>query len=236
MDESDAQGALWDKARELRAAGQSVALLSRETEGDEPGCEPLALFGFADEVRPEARAALGELGLLGIQSTVVLSGDHSSVVENMAREVGAGAWRADLTPAAKLEAIRELERSGGAAMVGDGINDAPALAGASVGIAMARRGEDGENGAASDIALEAAGITLLRADLRALPQSVKLARRTHRIIAVNIILALGLKGGFVSGVLLGWWGHDYLVGGVISDVGASLLVTLNALRLLRNKA
>ena len=236
VDASDAQGALWDKARGLRAAGQSVALLSRETQGDEPGCEPLALFGFADEVRPEARAALQELGSLGIQSTVILSGDHSSVVENMAREVGAGAWRADLTPAAKLDAVRELERSGGAAMVGDGINDAPSLAGASVGIAMARRGEGGENGAASDIALEAAGITLLRADLRALPQSVKFARRTHRVIAVNIVLALSLKGGFVLGVLLGWWGHDYLVGGVISDVGASLLVTLNALRLLRNKA
>ena len=234
VDESDAQGALWDKARELRAAGQSVALLGRETEGEGSDCEPLALFGFADEVRPEARAALGELKSLGIKSTIVLSGDHPGVVENMAREVGAGAWRADLSPAAKLEAVRELERAGGAAMVGDGINDAPALAGASVGIAMARRGEGGENGAASDIALEAAGITLLRADLRALPESVRVARRAHRIIATNIALALGLKGGFVLGVLLGWWGHDYLVGGVISDVGASLLVTLNALRLLRN--
>ncbi len=226
--------AAWQRARALRAAGQSLALLSREIEGDNANCEPLALFGFADEVRPEARAALQELRSLGIKSTVILSGDHSSVVENMAREVGAHAWRADLSPAAKLDTIRELERAGTAAMVGDGINDAPALAGASVGIAMARRGENGENGAASDIALEAAGITLLRADLRALPQSVKLARRAHRIIAVNIILALGLKGGFVLGVFLGWWGHDYLVGGVISDVGASLLVTLNALRLLRN--
>ncbi len=244
-------GAAWEKARELRAAGQSLALLSREIEsatGDEardaatPGesalgvaaCEPLALFAFADELRPEAREALQKLGSLGVKSTVILSGDHPNVVASVAQSVGATAWRADLTPADKLDAIRELEAQGGAAMVGDGINDAPALAGASVGIAIARRGENGETGAASDIALEAAGITLLRADLRALPDSVQLARRTHRIIATNIALALGLKGGFVTGVLLGWWGQDYLVGGVISDVGASLLVTLNALRLLRN--
>ena len=238
-------GAAWQKARELRAAGQSLALLSRETAAtpgadsgdvavsDESACEPLALFGFADELRPEAREALQELQSLGAKSTIILSGDHPNVVASVAQSVGATEWRADLTPAAKLDAIRELETQGGAAMVGDGINDAPALAGSSVGIAMARRGENGENGAASDIALEAAGITLLRADLRALPESVQLARRTHRVIMANIALALGLKGGFVLGVLLGWWGHDYLVGGVISDVGASLLVTLNALRLLR---
>ena len=232
--------AAWQRARELRAAGQSLALLSREIEGKPKGkssaCEPLALFGFADEVRPEAREALRDLKALGIKSTVILSGDHANVVANMAQSVGADAWRADLTPADKLDAVRELERAGSAAMVGDGINDAPALAGASVGIAMARRGENGEIGAASDIALEASGITLLRADLRALPAAVSLARRTHRVIMINIALALGLKGGFVLGVLLGWWGHDYLVGGVISDAGATLLVTLNALRLLRNKS
>ena len=236
-------GAAWQKARELRAAGQSIALLSREiapapnaATSDVAASEPLALFGFADELRPEAREALQNLKSLGIKSTVILSGDHENVVASVARSVGARAWRADLTPADKLDAIRQLGQKAGAAMVGDGINDAPALAGASVGIAMARRGENGENGAASDIALEASGITLLRADLRALPEAVRLARRTHRVIMVNIALALGLKGGFVLGVLLGWWGHDYLVGGVISDVGASLLVTLNALRLLRGKA
>ena len=230
--------AAWQRARELRAAGQSLALLSREIEGEADGeaaaREPLALFGFADEVRAEAREALRDLKALGIKSTVILSGDHANVVAGMARSVGADVWRADLTPADKLDAVRELERAGHAAMVGDGINDAPALAGASVGIAMARRGDGGESGA-SDIALEASGITLLRADLRALPAAVALARRTHRVIMINIALALGLKGGFVLGVLLGWWGHDYLVGGVISDAGATLLVTLNALRLLRNK-
>ena len=236
------QGAAWRKARELRAAGQSIALLSREivrspdaATSDVAALEPLALFGFADELRPEAGEALQHLKSLGIQSTVILSGDHENVVASVARSVGATAWRADLTPADKLDAIRELGQTGGAAMVGDGINDAPALAGASVGIAMARRGDNGENGAASDIALEASGITLLRADLRALPEAVALARRTHRVIMFNIALALGLKGGFMLGVLLGLWGHDYLVGGVISDVGASLLVTLNALRLLRAK-
>ena len=240
------QGAAWRKARELRAAGQSIALLSREiapapdaaTSGVSgvAALEPLALFGFADELRPEAGEALQQLKSLGIQSTVILSGDHENVVASVARSVGATAWRADLTPADKLDAIRELGQKSGAAMVGDGINDAPALAGASVGIAMARRGDNGDNGAASDIALEASGITLLRADLRALPEAVALSRRTHRLIMFNIALALGLKGGFVLGVLAGLWGHDYLVGGVISDVGASLLVTLNALRLLRNKA
>ena len=248
LDESaDENGTLHQKARELRAAGQSVALLSREISIEArdaatatecaPGVaasQPLALFGFADELRPEAREALQQLKTLGVREAIILSGDHEKVVASVAQSVGATNWRASLSPAAKLAAVRELENNGGAAMVGDGINDAPALAGASVGIAMARRGVNGENGAASDIALQASGITLLRADLRALPEAVRIARRTHRIIAVNIALALALKGGFVAGVLLGWWGHDYLVGGVISDVGASLLVTLNALRLLRH--
>ena len=247
LDEREADNALEHKARELRAAGQSVALLSREigapdaaTSDDSgdvvaSGAEPLALFGFADELRPEAREALQELQALGVRQTIILSGDHPKVVARVAQNVGATSWRASLSPADKLEAVRELERDSSTAMVGDGINDAPALAGASVGIAMAQRGKNGENGGASDIALQASGVTLLRADLRALPEAVSLARRTHRIIAADIALALGLKGGFVLGVLLGWWGHDYLVGGVISDVGASLLVTLNALRLLRGK-
>ena len=247
LDESaNSNGALEQKARELRAAGQSVALLSREidaapdavTAGEDgataAASQPLAVFGFADELRPEAHEALQNLQVLGAPETIILSGDHENVVARVAKIVGATSWRAELSPADKLEAVRELERDGGnVAMIGDGINDAPALAGASVGIAMARRGANGDNGAASDIALQASGVTLLRADLRALPEAVKIARRTHGIIAFNIALALALKGGFVLGVLRGWWGHDYLVGGVISDVGASLLVTLNALRLLR---
>ena len=268
-DSAEATGELQQKARELRAAGQSVALLSRETvsaandaatagdnaanvgakvsdvtlnlatpragSGDVAASfEALAVFGFADELRPEAGAALRELQTLGVRQTVILSGDHETIVASVAHSVGASAWRASLAPAAKLDAIRELEKQSATAMVGDGINDAPALAGASVGIAMAQRGVNGDHGGASDIALQASAITLLRADLHALPDAVRVARRAHRVIAFNIVLALGLKGGFVLGVFLGWWGHDYLVGGVISDVGASLLVTLNALRLLRN--
>ena len=249
-EDGETTGALQRKARELRAAGQSVALLSRATAsasndaataGDEAprvaaSFEALAVFGFADELRPEAGAALRELQTLGVRQTVILSGDHETIVASVAHSVGASAWRAGLAPAAKLDAIRDLETRGAAAMVGDGINDAPALAGASVGIAMAQRGVNGDHGGASDIALQASDITLLRADLNALPDAVRVARRAHRVIAFNIALALGLKGGFVLGVFLGWWGHDYLVGGVISDVGASLLVTLNALRLLRGKS
>ena len=228
----DQNGEVFEAARALREKGRSLALLGREI-GEKS--EILAVLGFSDEVRPEAREALEELRKLGARDVVILSGDHERAVANVAREVGASAWRANLKPAEKLGAVRELERGGETlAMVGDGINDAPALAGASVGIAMSGRGgkSSGSSGA-SDIALEAAGVALLRDDLRLLPAAVRLARRTGRIVSGNIALALGLKGGFVLGVLLGVWGHDYLVGGVISDVGASLLVTLNGLRLLR---
>lgn len=235
--ENHGSGEVFAAARALREAGRSLALLSRENGAAR---ENLAVLGFSDQVRPGARRALDELRRLGVK-TLVLSGDHERAVANVAREVGAGDWRASLKPEEKLGAVRELERGGAVAMVGDGINDAPALAGASVGIAMAGSGNSGSGGrgeqeaqsaGASDIALEAAGVALLRDDLRLLPVAVGVARRTGRIISGNIALALGLKSGFVLGVLLGVWGHDYLVGGVISDVGASLLVTLNGLRLL----
>ena len=232
--DAETQRAIAEAAGAMHARGHSVALLSRESTNGQS--EPLALWSFADEVRADAREALARLEAMGVRERVVLSGDNEAAVARVAREVGATAWRSGLRPEQKQSEVRALEeRHRTLAMVGDGINDAPALASASVGVAVGARGAStcGASRGASDIALEASGVALLRDDLCALPEAVSLARRARGIIRGNIVLSLSLKGGFVLGVLAGAWGQHYLVGGVIADVGASLLVTLIGLRLLR---
>jgi len=153
----------------------------------------------------------------------MLTGDEPQPAARVAGEVGVDDVRAGLLPAAKVDAVASLrEQYGGVAMVGDGINDAPALASATVGIAM------GAAGTAQ--ALETADVALMGDDLRLLPFLLRLSRATMNTIRANVALSLGIKAAFLVLVLLGM-GSLWLA--VFADVGASLLVTLNGMRLLR---
>ncbi|MFQ5576693.1 MAG: heavy metal translocating P-type ATPase [Anaerolineae bacterium] len=186
-----------------------------------------ALCGYlsvSDSLRPAAQTALAELKRAGISHTVMLTGDNPAVARRIAAHLGLTEVRANLLPQHKIEAVKALHRRYGpaVAMVGDGVNDAPALAAAGVGIAM------GAGGSAQ--ALEAAGVALMADDLVQLPFAVRLGRRATRTIRVNIWLALAIKGIFLLAALAG---VATLWMAVFADVGASLLVTLNGMRLLR---
>jgi Cd2+/Zn2+-exporting ATPase len=158
----------------------------------------------------------------GVAHLALLSGDEEAVARPLATALGLDVMRAALLPADKLGAVRELrERYGLVAMVGDGVNDAPALASADVGIAM---------GGATDVALDTADVALMSDDLTALPYVVLLSRATIRNIRANVGLSLGVKALFFG---LAVTGHATLWMAIVADTGASLLVIANALRLLR---
>jgi Cd2+/Zn2+-exporting ATPase len=211
--------ALDDTIRSLRDSGCSIAVL-----GGEHG--PTAAFAFCDSIRPEARQVLEQLKEQGIESRVILSGDNEAAVRDVAGEVGADEWRAPLLPKDKLDAVRALSlQYDRVAMVGDGINDAPALALADIGVAMGVAG--------TDAAIEAADVALMSDDLQKLPQAITIARHARAVIMQNVAIALAMKAIFVAGLFLNLWGEYQLIGGVIADTGATLLVTANALRLLR---
>lgn len=181
------------------------------------------LISFQDELRPEAKSALQDLSKLGI-STFMLTGDNTQVANQVAREVGISQVKSRLLPAEKLAFIEEIEQSTGqVAMIGDGINDAPALAKASVGVAMGVAG--------TDTALETADVALMSDDLSKLPLLVTLSRKTLQIIGQNIVIALGLK---LLAILLIFPGWLTLWMAVVADMGTTLLVTLNGLRLLKH--
>ena len=181
----------------------------------------VGLITFKDQLRPEANEAIALLKKQGIKP-VMLTGDNTRVAKAVATQLGIDQVASQLLPAHKLEKIEELNRQGAVAMVGDGINDAPALAKASVGIAMGVAG--------TDTALETADVALMGDDLLKLPQLVSLSRRTMGIIKENIVIALGLK---LLAVLLIFPGWLTLWMAVVADMGTSLLVTLNGLRLLK---
>ena len=152
----------------------------------------------------------------------MLTGDNEAVARAVAARVGVREWRAGLLPEEKLDAVRALQRDGSVAMVGDGVNDAPALAGADVGIAMGAAG--------SDVAIESADVALMADELQRLPEAIGQGRRTLRIIRQNVVASLAVKAVFV---VLAPLGLTTLVLAVVADMGTSLAVTLNALRLLR---
>ncbi len=181
-------------------------------------------IAVADTVRASSRAAVEELKAAGIDTVVMLTGDNQGAARVIGEQVGVTDVRADLLPEDKLTAIRALQATGKAvAMVGDGINDAPALAAADVGIAIG-----GATGTAQ--AMETADITLMSDDLRQLPFAVRLSQTAMRTIRVNVALSIGIKLIFLVIVLLGW-GTMWMA--VLADLGTSLLVTLNGMRLLR---
>ncbi|WP_291424636.1 heavy metal translocating P-type ATPase [Deinococcus sp.] len=195
-----------------------------ETEGKtavvlHDGSSVLGVLALRDEPRPDARAALARLARLGV-STVMLTGDNPRTAQAIAADLGIQA-QAGLLPADKLRIISELGKRGGVAMVGDGINDAPALARADVGVAM---------GSGTDVALETADAALLRDRVGGVAELIALSRDTMTNIRWNIGLALGLKAIFLVTTLLG---YTNLWMAVLADTGATALVTANALRLLR---
>ena len=200
------------RIREQEAQGQTVVLV--ECEG-----ELLGTLALRDTLRPDAREAVERLRALGIQS-VMLTGDNPRAAAAIAGEAGMD-YRANLLPGDKVAAINELNRRAPLAMVGDGINDAPAMKASAIGIAM---------GNGTDVALETADAALTHSRLTELPSMIKLARATHRNIRQNVAIALGLKGIFLVTTLLGMTG---LWLAVLADTGATVLVTANALRLPR---
>jgi Cd2+/Zn2+-exporting ATPase len=182
-------------------------------------------IAVADCAREDSRAALTKLKELGIEKSVMLTGDNPVSAQNIAATLGMDEVRAELLPAQKLAAVQALRREyENVAMVGDGINDAPALASASVGIAM--------GGAGTAQALETADVALMSDNLSKLPFAVKLSRKALAVIKQNVTLSLVLKGIFLA---LALPGLATLWMAVVADMGASLLVTVNGMRLLRTQ-
>lgn len=207
--------AINQRVSRLEAQGKTVVVLCQA------GSAPVALLALRDQIRPDAAAALQELRALGLQS-IMLTGDNPRAAEAIATELGMG-WRASLLPEGKVEEIAKLAEHRKVAMIGDGINDAPAMKRASIGIAM---------GGGTDVALETADAALTHNQLGGLAAMIRLSRSALANIHQNIALALGLKAIFLVTSLLGITG---LWIAVLADTGATALVTANALRLLRKR-
>ncbi|MDM0046289.1 heavy metal translocating P-type ATPase [Variovorax dokdonensis] len=200
---------------EQEQQGRSVSLLA-----DESGV--IGIFAVADTLKPHAQEAVAALQALGV-TPVMLSGDNQTTATAVAAQAGIQEVRGNLLPEEKQQALLELQaRHGPTGMTGDGINDAPALAQARLGFAMGRAG--------TDIAMETADVVIMNDDLRRLPETVALSRRTHAVLWQNIVIALGIKAVFM---VLAVAGSATLWMAVFADVGASLLVIANGLRLLR---
>ncbi|KNX75858.1 ATPase P [Pseudomonas sp. 250J] len=199
----------------LERQGKTVVLLL-----DRSG--PLALFAVADTVKDSSRQAIAELHELGIK-TVMLTGDNPHTAQAIAAQVGIDRAEGNLLPADKLASIERLYGEGHrVGMVGDGINDAPALARAEIGFAMAAAG--------TDTAIETADVALMDDDLRKIPAFVRLSRQSAAILTQNIVLALGIKAIFLA---ITFAGMATMWMAVFADMGVSLLVVFNGLRLLR---
>ncbi|RED76005.1 heavy metal translocating P-type ATPase [Cohnella phaseoli] len=187
--------------------------------------EILAVIAVADEVREFSKDIIQKLHQLGIKKTIMLTGDNKGTANAIAGHVGVSDVQAELMPQDKLDFIKQLRADyGNVAMVGDGVNDAPALAASTVGIAM--------GGAGTDTALETADVALMGDDLRKLPFAIKLSRKALNIIKQNITFALAIKLIALLLVIPGWL---TLWIAILSDMGATLLVALNGLRLMRVK-
>ena len=198
----------------LEAEGKTVVMLVAEG-----GVQ--ALFAVADTVKESSRHAIAELHALGVK-TLMLTGDNPHTAQAIAAQVGIDRAQGNLLPEEKLREIEQLARSGKVGMVGDGINDAPALARADIGFAMGAAG--------TDTAIETAAVALMDDDLRKVPAFVRLSRATASVLMQNIVLALGIKAVFL---VLTFTGQATMWMAVFADMGASLLVVFNGLRLLR---
>jgi Cd2+/Zn2+-exporting ATPase len=206
---------------ELAAEVNRLEQAGRTTMLVRAGDRWLGAIGLMDLPRPEASAVIARLAALGVKNTVMLSGDNQRVADAVAAEVGVAYARGDLMPEDKVAQIAALrERHGRVGMVGDGVNDAPAMAGASVGIAMGAAG--------SDVALETADVALMADDLRALPFAVSLSRRSSRVIKQNLWASLGIVAVLIPATVFGLG----IGPAVLIHEGSTLIVVANALRLL----
>lgn len=200
----------------MQVAGLTPVLVGTPT-------QLIGIIGLSDTIRPGTRAVINALNALGLRHLVMLTGDNRSTAEAVADEAGLADVRSELLPEDKVKAVRSMvDEYGSAAMVGDGLNDAPALAAATVGIAM--------GGAGSDVALETADVALMSDDIGKLPFAIDLGRRTRVVIRQNIVFALLVKLVFLGLAMLG---HLSLWLAVAGDMGSSLLVTFNGMRLMR---
>jgi Cd2+/Zn2+-exporting ATPase len=209
------------KLGELEAQAMSVVIVGHKPHEDCQG-EVLGILAVADTVRPNAAEAIKALHAAGVEKVVMLSGDNQRTVDAISKQVGIDEAKGDLLPDQKIERVRELlAQHKHVGMIGDGVNDAPAMAAASIGIAM--------GGAGTDTAIETADIALMQDDLSKVAEAVQLGRRTVRIIQANIAFALGVKAVFL---VLALSGHTSLWLAILADTGATLVVIANALRLL----
>jgi Cd2+/Zn2+-exporting ATPase len=207
---------LHERLAEVSAAGRTPVLVARNGEA-------VGIIAVADRLRESGRDTVDLLKRQGVESVVMLTGDNVATAGAIAKAVGVDEFMADLMPEDKVAVVADLRRRfGPVAMVGDGVNDAPALASADVGIAMGAAG--------SDVALETADIALMADELLKIPYAVRLSRATLRNIKMNLGISLVMKAGFVVAALAG---VATLWMAVLADTGASVIVIANALRLLR---
>jgi Cd2+/Zn2+-exporting ATPase len=208
--------AMHQRVEQLESAGRTTVLVARDQ-------RPIGIITVTDRPREAGKDALAMLRAQGVEAVVMLTGDSRSTAAVIGNELGVDDVRAELLPEDKVTAVEDLRRKyGSVAMVGDGVNDAPALATADVGIAMGAAG--------SDAALETADVALMADELLKIPYMFRLSRRTVRNIRVNLAISVVMKGAFlvaaVAGVATLWMA-------VVADAGASVIVVANALRLLR---
>ncbi|KIQ94130.1 putative cadmium-transporting ATPase [Anoxybacillus thermarum] len=212
------QSEIKEQITTLQTQGKTVMVLGTEK-------EILALIAVADEIRESSKEVIRKLHQVGIEKTVMLTGDNQRTAEAIGKQVGVSDIKADLLPEDKLNFIKELrDKYRSVAMVGDGVNDAPALAASTVGVAM--------GGAGTDTALETADIVLMSDDLSKLPYTIKLSRKALAIIKQNITFSLGIKALALLLIVPGWL---TLWLAIFADMGATLIVTLNSMRLLKVK-
>ncbi|NWE52822.1 heavy metal translocating P-type ATPase [Brevundimonas sp. P7753] len=198
---------------QLRLQGRTLMVVRR-------GARDLGVIGLLDTPRAAARSAITALRSLGVQRMIMISGDHQRAAQAIAGQIGLTEAWGDLMPEDKVDAIKRLRAEAKVAMVGDGVNDAPAMATATVGIAMGAAG--------SDVALETADVALMADDLSHLPFTIGLSRRTRRIILQNLVVSLGVVAFLVPATVLGLG-----IGPAVAlHEGSTLLVVINALRLL----
>lgn len=212
---------LESRLQAIESNGLSVVVVGHKAHNDCAG-EVLGIIAVGDTIREDAKAAIASLHAVGIEQVVMLSGDNQTTVDAIAKEAGIDQAKGDLLPEQKIENVRELlEKYRFVGMVGDGVNDAPAMASASLGIAMGAAG--------TDTAIETADMALMTDDLSKIGEAIHLGRRALGIIKFNIIFSLAIKAIFL---VLAFTGHTSLWLAILADTGATLIVIANALRLL----